>query len=75
MPGQVIESKCWKAPDGRTYSIYTSYKPEGCELVTRGWTIRHPDGTDGLGRPPFGTREEAQAWVDAHPNFPGMNQG
>jgi hypothetical protein len=44
-------------------------------LETRGFTIRHPDGTTGLGRAPFATRDEAQAWVDAHPHFPGMNQG
>jgi hypothetical protein len=74
MPAQVIESKVWKAPDGRTFSLYSGYVPPGSELVARGWTIQHPDGTVGIGRPPFATPSEAQAWIDAHPHFPGMSQ-
>lgn len=73
--GKVIESVCYKTPSGRTFSAYSSYIPADAVRTMMGWTVQHPDGTVGLGRPAFATREEAQAWVDAHPNFPGMNQG
>jgi hypothetical protein len=75
-----IEARCWKHPDGRTVSLYSSspwgqtWEEAGFALVSRGWTVEHPDGTVGLGRPAFATLEEAQAWCDAHPHFPGMNQ-
>jgi hypothetical protein len=73
--GEVIEARQWRHPSGRTASVYGSLpQGEGWEIVTTGWTIQHPDGTIGLGRPPFASKAEAQAWVDAHPNFPGMQQ-
>ena len=82
MPGEVIPSIRYRhKPTGRTASIggaapWTSEADRGNWLTeTVGFTIRHPDGTTGLGRPPFATHDEAQAWVDAHPNFPGMSQG
>jgi hypothetical protein len=75
MPAKVIESVCYRDQSGRTFSPYSSYIPPDAERIVRGWTIAHPDGTVGLGRPAFITQAEAQAWIDAHPNFPGMNQG
>lgn len=80
--GEVIESRRWRnIKDGRTASIYGSVpyqsdaeKAEWTIEVT-GWTVKHPDGTTGLGRPPFETQAEALAWVAAHPNFKGMSQG
>lgn len=75
MPGKVVPHKFYETPDGMRYSLFTSWKPAEAVLVTKGYTIAHPDGTYGLGRQPFETEAEAQAWVNAHPNFPGMNQG
>lgn len=67
----VIESKVWKRDDGRTASIYgavpwTSPNEEKrWKIVTRGYTVRDNDrGTVGIGRQPWTTRAEAQAWVD-----------
>lgn len=75
MSGTVIEHKVWVGPSGRTFSQFTSWKEPGAVLETRGFTIRWPDGTTGLGRPAFATREEAQAVADRVVNFPGMSQG
>jgi len=57
---------------GRTFSPFTSWKPETAVLVEAGWTVAHDDGTTGIGRKPFATKEEAQAWCDANPRFRGM---
>ena len=71
----------WTGPNGRTASIYGAApwgfgpNPGGWEIVAKGWTVAHPDGTLGLARVPFTSREDAQAWCDAHPHFPGMSQG
>lgn len=75
MPATVIESVCYRTPEGRAFSPYSAYIPSNAVRVVDGWTIQHPDGTVGLGRAPFATREAAQAWIDAHPHFPGMSQG
>lgn len=75
MASQVIEAVFYKTPEGRTFSRYSSYIPADAVRVVSGWTLLHPDGTTGLGRPPFATREDAQEWADLHPNFPGMTQG
>lgn len=69
-----IPHRVWKSGE-RTFSIATSWKPADAVLVDAGWTVLHPDGTSGLGRLPFATQAEAQAWCDAHPTFPGMSQG
>jgi len=82
MASKVIEARAWKhGPSGRLASLHGAC-PWGAEseridwaIVSTGWTVAHPDGTTGIGRVPFKTREEAQAWVDAHPCFPGMSQG
>lgn len=85
--GEVIEARRWKhtgnaaqPATGRTASVYGSVPwvseadRSAWTLEVVGYTIKHPDGTVGIGRPPFATREEAQAWVDKNPNFPGMQQ-
>lgn len=72
MPGEVIPYRFNRHPDGRTASLFGASPGAGFVIVSQGFTVRHPDGTTGLGRPPFATREEAQAWVDAHPTFSGM---
>lgn len=79
--GEVIPSRRWRHTSGRTASPYGAapYVSDADKadwtLETVGWTVRHPDGTIGLARPPFGSEAEAQAWVDANPTFPGMSQG
>ena len=63
--------------DGRTASIrgaapWTSEADAAnWSTVQVGFTIRHPDGTTGIGKPPFETREAAQKWANEHPKFRG----
>lgn len=80
MVSKVIPARVWRHVYGRTASIrgaapWHNHK-DRCDWTTEviGWTVQHSDGTTGLGRPPFATREEAQAWCDAHPSFRGMSQ-
>jgi hypothetical protein len=85
--GEVIEARQWRhtgnaanPATNRTASPYGSAPwvsendRSAWTLEVTGYTIQHPDGTIGLGRPPFASKEEAQGWVDKHPNFPGMQQ-
>jgi len=69
-----LPHRFYRAPNGSTYSFFSTYRPEGSELVTEGWTVSHIDGTTGTGKKPFATEAEAQAWCDANPNFPGMGR-
>lgn len=79
--GEVIPHRVWRnSRTNKTASMYGAapYGPNDAhewELVTSGWTVKHPDGTVGIGRFAFQTKEEAEAWVEANPNFPGMSQG
>jgi hypothetical protein len=68
---EVIESKMWKRDDGASASIYgavpwtSAAEEKRWKIVTRGYTVRdNVSGTVGIGRQPWKTREEAQAWVD-----------
>lgn len=71
--GEVIEYKVWVNADGRKASVSGALPAgEGWAIEVQGFTIRHPDGTTGLGRKPFETHAEAQAWVDRNPAFRGM---
>lgn len=79
--GEVIESRIWRHKlTGKQASPYgaapwlSESDRSNWELQVRGWTIQHPDGTIGLGRAPFPTKAEAEAWVQAHPHFKGMQQ-
>jgi hypothetical protein len=85
--GEVIEARQWRhtgnavnPATNRTASPYGSAPwvsendRSAWTLEVTGWTIQHPDGTIGLGRQPFASKEEAQAWVDKNPNFRGMQQ-
>jgi hypothetical protein len=67
----VIESKVWKRDDGATASPYgaspwtSAGEEKRWKLVPRGYTVRdNVLGTVGIGRVPWATRAEAQAWVD-----------
>jgi len=69
---EVIESKTWKRDDGATASIYgavpwtSSSEEKRWKIVPRGYTVRdNVSGTVGIGKQPWATRAEAQAWVDA----------
>lgn len=69
---EVIESKSWKRDDGATASIYgavpwtSSSEEKRWKIVPRGFTVRdNVSGTVGIGKQPWATRAEAQAWVDA----------
>ena len=74
MKAKVVESRVWVGPSGRTFSLYSSWKEPGSELVTKGYTIAWPDGTVGTGKPAFTTKAEAEAALAKYPaNFPGMN--
>lgn len=61
--------------NGRTFSLFTSWKTPDAKLVESGFTIAWPDGTQGTGRKPFATVEEAQAFLAKVPcGFRGMGQ-
>lgn len=62
----VVKSRAYVHPvSGRTFSPFSSWREPGCELVERGYSIQWSgDGTVGACRPPFTTREEAQAFAD-----------
>ena len=69
---EVIESKAWRCDDGRTASIYGAQpwtsvlEAERWKIEPRGFTVRdNVSGTVGIGRAPWPTRAEAQAWVDS----------
>ena len=71
--GEVIESKAWKHKDtGATASLYGAVPWSGApgdqesdwKVESRGWTIRWEDGTIGIGRQPFKTKQEAQDFLD-----------
>lgn len=75
-----IPARRYRHTSGRTASIYGSApwlseaERAAWTVEVVGWTVAHPDGTNGLGRVPFATEAEAQAWCDANPNFRGMMQ-
>jgi hypothetical protein len=74
MSGKVIPYRYYyHAASGRSFSLFTAWKPEGCELVTKGFTIAWPDGTQGTGRVPFETEAEAEAFIARNPRFKGMH--
>jgi hypothetical protein len=79
----VVESRHYRHPvSGRTFSLFSSWREPGSELVSDGWTIRWDgDGTVGTCRPAWKSREQAQDWADAWnkgdraeqlPRMPGM---
>ncbi len=77
MPARVIPACTLKHRESGTVISPFSVLPFGAradwDMVSKGFTIEWPDGTTGCGRVPFDTEEEAQAFIDRRPNFPGMN--
>lgn len=75
MQYEIIESRRWRASDGRSASIYganpfrtdAERERDGWRVEVSGWTVRNPHtGEIGIGRKPWETRAEAQAFVEAH---------
>jgi hypothetical protein len=70
--GEVIPSRRWVHRGGRTASIYGAVpwtgvpgdREEDWHMEHAGWTIQWSDGTVGIGRVPFETREQAEAWLE-----------
>jgi hypothetical protein len=72
---KVVPYAYWRDPaTGQAFSIYTAWKPDGCVLETKGYTIAWSDGTSGTGRPAFETEAEAEAYLAKVPKgFRGMS--
>lgn len=61
---EVIKARVWRHPSGRTASVYGAYPGDGWTMIDAGWTVRdNVTGTVGIGRQPWATREDAEAWV------------
>jgi hypothetical protein len=71
-PVEVIESVCWinkntglqVSPYGAIPWTSEADKPNWT-LKSTGWTIAWDNGTVGNGKPPFPTKEAAEAWLSA----------
>ena len=68
----VIPSRAYRHTSGMFASLHgaTPWTSEAGRadwtLATRGWTVRNErDGTVGIGRVPWASEAEAQAWADA----------
>ncbi len=79
--GKVIPAKRWEnRRTGATASVYGAVpwtggagnRQEDWEMVEKGWTISWPDGTVGIGRTPFESKDAAEKWTEEHPHFRGM---
>jgi hypothetical protein len=68
---EVIESRHLRCKcHGKTYGLITAL-PHGTwedfEVVMDGWTVRNPfTNQTGVGRPPWATQAEAQAYADKY---------
>lgn len=70
---EVVEAVSYRTPEGRAFSVFSSYIPSTAVRVVSGFTIRWADGTQGTGRVPFATRAEAEAYLAKVPaSFKGM---
>lgn len=75
MKYEVIESKLWRnRRTGGSASMYGALpwtkeaEAKDWYIDTTGWTVRNPfTGEVGVGRVPWKTREEAQAFADKYP--------
>lgn len=70
---EVIEHKVWKHANGRTASLYGSVPYLSAEeklnwkVETVGFTVRNNHtNTVGIGRKPWATKAEAEAWINTH---------
>jgi len=75
MSATVIPFKFYRTPAGRAFSRFTAWRPDDAVLVSEGFTIAWPDGTEGCARRPFATTGEAEAYLaKVPPGFRGMSQ-
>jgi hypothetical protein len=66
---EVVESKVLKHKvTGKIISIYSAVtSADDWEVVTTGWTVHNPyTNQTGVGRPPWATQAEAQAYADKY---------
>ena len=70
---EVIESKAWKHKDGNTASIYgavpylSDAEKQNWKIETLGFTVRNnKTNSVGIGRKPWATKAEAEAWINSH---------
>jgi hypothetical protein len=70
---EVIESKAWKHKDGQTASVYgavpylSDAEKHNWKIETLGFTVRNnKTNTVGIGRKPWATKAEAEAWLNSH---------
>lgn len=71
---EAIESRCWKnSVTGQTAGLFGAHPSTSKEddknwaVVSRGWTVRNLDnGTTGIGRVPWETKEEAETWIEQY---------
>lgn len=62
---EVIPSRRWQHPDGRTASLYGAAPGDGFVLTMVGWTVRNlQTGTVGIGQRPWDSFEKACEWAD-----------
>lgn len=54
--------------DGRTASIFSSYRGPDWEIQTKGYTFKLDNGICGIGRGPVSTIEEAMIIMDKYNN-------
>lgn len=73
----VVPARRWQHDDGSTASLHGAIPWTNEEnkthwrIVDCGWTVRDSlTGRVGIGRPPWSTPEDAEAWANAH-NGPG----
>ena len=73
MKFEVIPSNAYQRYDGATASVFgavpwlTEAERPRWSIVCKGWTVRNPHtGQVGIGRKPWPTQAEAQAWADAN---------
>ncbi len=59
----IVKSIHYRDTRGRSYSPFSSYIPKDAVRVDAGFTIEWDNGTQGTGRPPFKTYEEAEAYL------------
>lgn len=63
---KIVPHRFYRTPEGRTFSFFTSWKPDNAVLVEEGFTTENPDGTSGTGNKPFATMEEGFEWLERY---------
>lgn len=72
--GEVIPSRIWRHRSGAGASPYGAVpwtgapgnRKEDWHMEDMGWTIQWSDGTVGIGRQPFTSKDDAEDWLRRH---------